>query len=465
MKTIMKTLAVLALALACTSLATAEKQKPPAGGPPKAFKVPPHTDFTLPNGVKVTLIPYGNVPKVTVDVIVRSGNLNEGENQVWIADITGNLMKEGTTTRSGDQVAQQAAGMGGAITITVGPDQTQIQSDALSEFGPRMVALLADVTENPALPASELDRLKKDAVRRLTIELSQPGNMALRQFRKVLYPDHPYGRLYPTEAMVNAYTLDDVRKFYSSNFGAPRTHVYVAGKFDAAAMRKAVTDAFGPWKTGTQSGPLVNIPKPQSGRTLDLIDKPGAPQSTVYIGLPVLDPSNSDYIPLLVMDSLLGGSFGSRITANIRENKGYTYSPRSTVSVRYRDGYWAESADVTTASTGPSIKEIFYEIGRLEGEAPSASELKGIQEYMSGLFVLRNSSRQGIINQLNFTELHGLGDEYLQTYVQKVNAVTPEQVSAVAKKYLVPGQMKIVVVGDKEKIAEQVKAYEAVASR
>jgi zinc protease len=183
-------------------------------------------------------------------------------------------------------------------------------------------------------------------------------------------------------------------------------------------------------------------------------------QSTVYVGLPVLDPANPDYIPFLVMDTLLGGSFGSRITSNIRENKGYTYSPFSTVSTRYRDAYWVEAADVTTNVTGPSLKEIFLEINRLESEPPTATELKGIQEYMSGIFVLRNSSRQGIINQLNFVALQGLGDEYLQTYVQKVNAVTPEQVSAVAKKYLIPDQMKIVVIGDKEKIAEQVKPYE-----
>jgi len=434
------------------------KQTPPAGGPPKPFKVPPHQDFTLPNGMKVTLVPYGDIPKVTVNVIVRSGNLNEGENQVWLADITGDLMKEGTKTRSAEEVAKEAAGMGGAITVSVGPDQTQIESDALSEFGPQMVALLADVTENPLLPESELPRLKKDAVRKMTIDLSQPRNVARQHFAKLLYPDHPYGRLYPTEAMLNSYTIQDVRDFYATNFGALRTHLYVAGRFDPTALRKAVDDAFHNWSRNVE--PKIDVPKPKSGHAFELTDKPGAVQSTVFVGLPVLDPSNPDYIPFLVMNALLGGSFSSRITSNIRENKGYTYSPSSTVSTRYHDAYWVESADVTTNVTGPSLKEIFYEINRLENEPPTAAELKGIQEYMSGIFVLQNSSRTGIINQLNFVELHGLGDQYLQTYVQKVNAVTAEQVSAVAKKYLIPGQMKIVVVGDKEKIAAQVKPYE-----
>ena len=452
--------AIAGLALALTILAA--KQLPPAGGPPKPFKVPPHEDFTLPNGLKVTLVSFGDVPKVTVDVIVRSGSVNEAENQVWLANITCDLMKEGTKTRSAEQVAKDAAGMGGVISVSVGPDQTQIQSDALSEFGTHMVSLLADVTENPLLPESELPRLKKDAVRKMTIELSQPRNVARHHFLMLLYPDHPYGRLYPTEAMINSVSIDDVRGFYAKNFGAARTHVYVVGKFDPVAMRQAVTDNFDKWPHNTE--PQIAVPKPNQGHAFDFTDKPGAVQSTVYVGLPVIDPGNPDYIALVVMDNLLGGSFASRITSNIRENKGYTYSPSSTVSTRYRDAYWAEAADVTTNVTGPSLKEIFYEINRLENEPPTVTELKGIQEYMSGIFVLRNSSRQGIINQLNFVDLQGLGSQYLETYVQKVNAVTPEQVSAVAKRYLLTDRMKIVVVGDKEKIAEQLKPYENAAA-
>jgi len=461
MKTLLRTVlfTIGALSLAIPVLAAPSKQAPPAGGPMKSFNVPSHQDFTLSNGMKVTLVEYGDVPKVTVDVIVRTGALDEGENQIWLANITADLMKEGTKTRSAEQVAEEAAGMGGAVSISVGPDQTQIESDALSEFGPKLVALLADVIQNPLLPESELPRLKNDAVRKLSIELSQPGNVAQQHFSKLLYPDHPYGRLYPTEAMVKGYSVDEVRRYYSSNFGAARTRVYVSGKFDSASMRKAVTDDFRYWPRNAT--PRIDVPKPVPGHAFELVDKPGAVQSTVYIGLPVLNPSDPDYIPLLVMNTLLGGSFGSRITSNIRESKGYTYSPFSTVLTHYHDAYWAETADVTTNVTGPALKEIFYEINRLRNEPPSQAELRGIQEYMSGIFVLRNSSRQGIINQLNFVELQGLGDAYLQTYVQKVNAVTPEQVSMIANRYLVPEQMKILVVGDKQKIASQLKPYQA----
>jgi predicted Zn-dependent peptidase len=411
--------------------------------------------------MQVTLVPYGTTPKVYVSAMVRAGNIDEGPQQVWLADLTTELLKEGTKTRSAEDVAGEFASMGGALELGAMADQTYARTDVLSEFGPKAVALIADVLQNPLLPESELARVKNDLERNLSIALSQPGPIARNQFAKLLYPDHPYGRLYPTSEMISKYTIADVRKFYGDNFGAARTHIYVAGMFDPAAVKKAIADSFGKWEKGPE--PLLLAPKPESKRLLDVVDRPGAAQSTIIMGLPVTAPNDPDYIPLQVMDAILGGSFGSRITANIREAKGYTYSPYSAVSSHYRDAYWAESADVTTAVTGPSLKEIFYEIKRLSDEAPGDNELTGIKNYLAGVFVLRNSSRQGIVGQLNFVDLHGLGDDYLDTYVQKVYAVTPKQVQEMTAKYIVPGKMTIVVVGDKSKITDQLTPYQTVS--
>jgi predicted Zn-dependent peptidase len=155
------------------------------------------------------------------------------------------------------------------------------------------------------------------------------------------------------------------------------------------------------------------------------------------------------------MDALIGGSFGSRITANIREQKGYTYSPRSQVSANLKVSHWVEIADVTTADTGDSIREIRNEIVRLRSEAPAPEELAGIQKNMAGTFVVRNASRTGVIGQLAFVDLHGLGDDYLSKYVDRVQAVTPDQVVAMAKKYLDPDQMTVVVLGDEKTVKGQ----------
>lgn len=452
-----KALLVAGTMLLAAICANAQKQAPPQGSAPKPFTVPAHETYSLPNGMKVTLVPYGNLPKVTVSVVVNAGNLNEPAELPGLADLMGHLMKEGTKTRSSERVAEEAADMGGALDIAVGADESDISTDVLSEFGPKAVALVADVARNPLFPESELARIKNDMIRQLTIQRSVPQNIALERFRKLLYGEHPYGTVFATQESIQKSALADVKKYYDTNFGAQRTHLYVAGRFSTAAMKKAITASFGTWVKGP--APAPDVPQVKPNHTLDLTDRPGAAQSTLYLGLPVANATSEDNIPLLVTNAILGGSFGSRITSNIREQKGYTYSPSSQISRRYHDAYWAEIADVTTKFTGPSLKEIFAEIERLQKEPPTEAELKGIQNYLSGIFVIQNSSRAALIAQLRFANLQGLGDSYLTTYVQKVNAVTPKDVQRITAQYIKPEEMTIVVVGDKANITEQLGPY------
>lgn len=466
MKNISLALIALATTVSAQTASTAgnapTRQQPPPPAPGKPFNVPAKQSFALPNGLQVTMAQYGKLPKVSVRAALNTGNIDEGPRQVWLADLLGNMLKEGTKTKTAEQVDAAFARMGGSLNVAVGPDQTFVAVDVLSEHGPAAAALLAEVLASPRLPESELERLKGDQVRRLAIAKTRPQQLALERFRKVLYADHPYGRVFPTEEMLRSYTAADVRKFYSDNFGAQRTHVYITGKFDPAAMRNSVSKAFSAWQKGKEK--QVNIPKPVAGKRLEVVEKPGAVQSTIYLGLPTMDPSQPDYIPFQVMHTMLGGSFISRITQNIRENKGYTYSPSAQISARYRDAYWLQVADVTTGVTGASLKEIFAEIDRLRNSPPPADEVQRIQRYMSGLFILRNSSREGLANQLSFVDLHGLGDDYLKTYVQKVNAVTAQQIQQMAQKYIDPDKLTLVVVGDSTKITQQLAPYKPAAA-
>ena len=438
--------------------ANAQKQAPPEGGPPKAFTVPANETYALPNGLKVTLVPYGIVPKAQLSVAVDAGGLNEGSNRIGLSDLTAELMKEGTVTLTAEQVAEEAARMGSTLEVSAGADQTTLGLDVLQEFAPDAVRLLADVLEHPRLPESELARLKTDMLRQIAVAGARPQTIALMRFRKILYEGHPYAVVLPSEADVKKLTEQDVKDYFGSNFGALRAHLYVAGKFDKPAVKKAIADSFGNWAKGTPR--IEQVPSTKPRRVLDLTDRPGAPQSTLIVGLPVASPVSPDAIPLGVTNALLGGSFNSRITANIREQKGYTYSPRSEISRRYHEAYWAETADVTTLSTGPSLKEIFGEITRLQTEPPGTAELKGIQNYLSGLFVIQNSSRSALIGQLQYVDFQGLGADYLKTYVAKVNAVTPAEVQKMAGQYIKPEEMTIVVVGDKAKIEDQLAPYQ-----
>jgi zinc protease len=442
---------------AATPPPVTQRQAPPAPGAPHNFAFPVTRRFDLPNGLRVRLVPYGEVPKVAVRLVTQTGNVDEQSNETWLADTTGEMLKQGTATRSAEQIAHEMAMMGGSLDVTVGMNQVTIGSDVFSESAAQAVALIADVARNPRLPESELTRIKTDLARTLSIARSRPGQLAAEKFASVLFGDSPYGRTFPTEQGLQSYTAEQVRSFHERNFGAARSYVYVVGRFDSAAVEAAIRQSLGDWKAGAAATkPVVT---PVGRRALYFIDRPGAVQSTVYIGLPVIDASNPEFLPLQVMNSLLGGSFGSRITSNIREAKGYTYSPASLATPRLGAGSWAEMADVTTAVTGASIKEILGEIDRLRAEPPTVQELRGIQNFLAGTFVLRNSSRAGIAAQLAFLDLYGLSEDYLRNYVQQVYALTPADIQRLAQTYIDPARLAIVVVGDRAQVAEQLKPY------
>jgi zinc protease len=455
MKALTKHIFTAALTLALSVTLMAQKQTPPAGGTPKDFKLPNKTGKQLANGLRTTLVQYGSLPKVDVNLIIKTGNVHEGANEVWLADLTGLLLKEGTSTMSFKAISKKVAAMGGEVSINTGMDNVNISGSVLSEFAPDLVKVIADIVMNPAFPASELERLKSDLKRQLTVQKSVPQSQASERFAQILYKDHPYGRYFPTEAMINSYTLEQAKGFYSANFGAKRSVVYVVGKFDEKAVTQAIDEAFGKWV----AGPEVSYPPATPVRTneIALIDRKDAPQTTVIIGTPTLTPKDKDVVALQVTNSLLGGSFGSRITSNIRESKGYTYSPFSTIQNRKGVSVWYEQADITSEHTGDALQEISNEIKKLQTEAPPKEELEGIQRYMAGTFVLQNSNPGGIISQLNFLDTHGLDDSYLTNRVKNIYAVTPEKVSEITRDYFKYEDMTVVMVGDKKLLEKQIK--------
>jgi predicted Zn-dependent peptidase len=446
-----------AAVLTASILHAQNKQQPPAPAAAIGFTLPGLNTTSLPNGLKVTAFPHGDLPLVTVTLIVRTGAIDEGPDQVWVSKLMADMMQQGTTTRSAAALADAVAGMGGDLRIIAGYDDMTISGTVLGDSAAAFVRLIGDVARHPRFPEAELARLVGDRQRQLAIAKTQPQQIAAERYAKLLYPDHPYGRVFPTSQALGAYTAAQVNDFYSRNVGAARGHLIVVGKFDAGKVQQAVKTTFTDWVAG--SPPTANVPTPHAERTLVLLDRPGAVQSTLEVGLPVADPSSADWIPLVVTDALLGGSFNSRITSNIREQKGYTYSPFSVVTAHSRTAVWTESADVTTSATGASLKEIFGEIDRLRGASPSDDEVKGIQHYLDGVFVLRNSTPGGLTAQLEFMDIHGLDNQWFVNYIPQVNRVTPADVQSMAQKYLDPSKMAIVVAGDKKVVADQLTPY------
>jgi predicted Zn-dependent peptidase len=445
---------ILALSLLAFQLPAQEKELPPAGGAPKSFKLTDTHNFTLDNGLSVTLIQYGSTPKVTLRLITDTGNVDDGAKDA-VSDLSYHLLTEGTSTRSAKEIAEAAANMGGQVQSSVGINAGFLQLDVLSDYVGDAANLLADLAINSKFTDEDRSRTVNNFVRDLTVQKSTPGNQATSAFYGSVFAGHPYAKIFADEKVVQSLTLQDLQSFVQKNLVAKRSHLFIAGKFDQQKAEAAVKAAF----ASMPAGETRQISAPTKANTAELIfiPRPNAPQSTLQFGLAVVDASHEDFVGLRVMNTLLGGSFASRITSNIRENKGYTYSPNSAVNSRVKAATWQQQADVTAEATGPALAEIIKEIKRLQTEAPSEQELTGFKNYISGIYVLQNSARGSIINELWFLKSHGLPLSRLENYVQLVNAMTPAQISALAAKYLTLDKMTLVVVGD-ESVKAQLSA-------
>src|SRR2546426_1653990 len=221
--------------------ARAQRQSPPPPGRPKDFRLPPRQTVQLPNGLSLSMVRYGTVPKVAVSVAIGTGAIDEGPDEIQLSGLTADLLLEGTTTRSGPDISRAAAEMGGAISANAGTDQILVGGEALSEYAERFLTLVADVAQHPRFAIVDVERLKANRARDNAIALATPQEQARQDFRRLILGDHPYARMYPPEAMLKGYSTERVRAFYASNFGARRVRVYVSGVFDPAARSEEHT--------------------------------------------------------------------------------------------------------------------------------------------------------------------------------------------------------------------------------
>lgn len=447
--------ATAALAMGVATPVLAQTLPMPAVGRPKAVAMPQMETYQLANGITVTLIPYEVVPKAIVYVGLPVGNNDDGD-KVWISDFTASLMREGAGNLSGAQLSEAFADMGGSLGSGVSNDRTSFQTMVLSERGPEAVGLLSTIVRQPTLPQEPIERIRQGMLRNIAIGKSQASGQLTEAFYATVYANHPYANVYADPAVVSAFTLDDVKAFYRDHFGSNGVHIYVGGTFDNAATKAAIERAFGDWRGNNR--PAVVAQTAPITRRVVLVNRPNAVQSTLRLAVDVPVLGTPDAIKYEVMDSLLGGAFNSRITTNIREDKGYAYSPGSSISnVDKNTSHWVYDADVTAANTGDSLKEIFSEIRRLQGEAPSAAETTGTQNYNAGIYTLGLGSTSGAISKVIWADQSGLPRNYLDEFVPAAMSVTAQDIQRAAQG-LDLNKMTLVVVGDLATVRPQLEA-------
>jgi zinc protease len=310
---------------------------------------------------------------------------------------------------------------------------------------------------NPAFPATELESQRARSLIGLRQQRANPNAVSNIVYNKVLYGDHPYGRD-TNEATIKAVTREDIVKFYEANYRPNNGVLIVVGDFDKSSLKGKLESAFSAWK----SGPVASRDLP-SAKSLDktgiyIVDRPNSAQSVVSIGQVGLDRSNPDYFPVVVMNSILGGGITSRISMNLREDKGYTYGANSGFVYRRGAGPFRAGGDIQTAVTDKAIVEFMKELNGIRGEIPiTEKELDYNKQSLIRRYPAAFETVGAISNQLSNLVVYGLPDSYFNDYISKVNSVTLSDVNRVAKQYLDPSKMAIVIVGDRKTIEPGLK--------
>jgi len=430
----------------------------PQPGPAPVVSLPSRDEIQLANGLNATLVPYGHVPKTTIVISIGTGSIADGA-RPGLAQLTTDLMKQGV--RGGDAASfyRHAAKLGGAVNIGAGVDSLSVSIDVLAEHAPEAIRLLSDVLRHPTLPESELGRLKTDLKRAIAVSQSQQQGVAADAFAARLYGDGPRGHRLQ-ESDVDAITYSDIRQYAATELTASRSRIYVAGKYDRAAVEHAIHTAFDDWAAGDL--PRMDHSLPSSTGSVILIDRPGAKQSTLLIGMPVPALTSPGYTELSAANAVLGGAgLMSRLDQNLREEKGWTYGVSTQIESLRDAGLWVLFADVNTPDTATALREIFNEIRGLAASSPSVEELKRVQNYRAGHFLMGASSREGLISQVAFVDRYALSADWLPSYIQRLQAVTPDGVRTAAQLFD-PSRMTIVVAGDLSKIKYELEGVDAL---
>jgi predicted Zn-dependent peptidase len=456
----------LAAALLGAIVTVARAQAPdrshaPAPGPPPALRLPAIEKLQLTNGISVFLIERHKVPIVQALVVFRGGVSADPQNRPGLANLTASLLDRGAGSRSALEISDVADYLGANLSAGAGWDATTVGVNVPSSRLEPALALLGDVILRPTFPGPEVERVRAELLTEILQWRDDPEEIASIAFAKSVFPGHPYAHdVQGDAASVRAVTREEILRFHADRYVPASAAIVVAGDATAATLLPLLERTFGAWKgaSGTQPGlPTIPPAKQISKRRILLVDKPDAPQSQIVIGRVGPPRSTPDFFPLVVTNTILGGSFTSRLNHNLRETKGYTYGASSQFDFRLSTGPFAASAAVQTDKTGASLTEFFKELEAIRAEVP-ADELTRAKNYTARRFPSAFETSGQLAGRVRDQFVYGLPADYFNTYVSRIEAVTAQDVQRVAREWIDPATMVVVIVGDRRKIEAEVRA-------
>ena len=435
----------------------------PAVGPERAFTPPPRVERTLSNGLRVVAVRYATVPKVSAILTIESGLAVDPAEKAGLAQFVVDAIREGTTSRDSRQIRQEIFAMGASLTAAAGQDTSSFTMRGLADTLPAMLAILADVVRNPTFPQAEIDLLKANTTQSLQAQLASPQIVANRVYRQTLFGSHPYARVGTTLDTVGNIDRASIVEYHKTHYLPNNAFLIVTGDVVPDAVLAAAEKAFGAWARGTVP-PSPSVPTPAlQGRKIVFVQRPNSVQSSISVGNFSLRRNDPRWPVLNVANQIYGGAFDSRLIRNIREEKGYTYSPQSVFQAMEQAGLYRAVADVRNDVTGATIKEIYSEIDKFRAEGPGAQELESAKTYARGLFVIQNATQAGFSNTLNTVYSFGLPKDYPETYQKQVASLSTEAVKTAASMLLGSEDSVIVIVGDYTKVKDQLGGFKNIS--
>jgi predicted Zn-dependent peptidase len=445
---------------------TIAAQKPDRGTPPKpgtppALKLPPIQKLKLANGLPVWLVEQHEVPLVQVNAIVRAGSGADPAGKSGVANMTANMLDEGAGEKSALDLADAIEFVGAALGTSSTFDYSAVRLSVPVAKLADALPLMADVVMRPTFPANELERLRKERLTRLLQARDDPAAIMEIAFPRIVFGEkHRYGTAAGGgTAEVKAMTVDDLRAFHQTYFRPENATLLVVGDVSAAVVMPLIERSFGSWKG---SGPAVAVPKipeaPQlTKRQIYIVDKPGAAQSQIRIGWVGVPRSTPDYPTIQVLNTVLGGSFTSRLNMNLRETHGYSYGAGSGFEERISPGSFSAQAGVQTDKTAEALKEFFNELTAIRKPIPG-DELDKAKNYVALGFPAEFESTGDLAQKMEEQVVHTLPDEYFPGYIRSVMQVTGPGVEKAAGRYIQPDKFAVVIVGDRKVIESGVRA-------
>lgn len=438
------------------------KGKAPVNKQVLKVKLPRAEEAKLANGLQVVLLRSTKVPTFNMQMVVLSGGLSDPADYRGLASFTASLLREGTKGRASKEIAEQVDALGATLGANSGFSAmtTNVSAGGLVENFDQTLELFADVIRNPTFPQAEVDRYRNRTLSQLQLQRSFPQFLAQEQFNRAIYgTSHPASIVSPPAESLKKLSTKDLAEFHAKYYRPNNAILAIVGDLTMKEIMPKLEKAFGTWEKGDVPATTIPAAPAQGEAKIYLIDRPGSVQTVLQLGTLGIERTSPDYFAVLLADRVLGGGPSGRLFLNLREDKGYTYGAYSGFGGSKFRGTWTSSSEVRTDVTEGAMKEFMYELKRMRDEKVGAEELENAKRAIVGSFALSLEQPQALLQNIITQKLYNLPVDYWDTYPQKVDAITADDVQRVAKKYIDLGHLQVVAVGDASKARDVLSKY------